>query len=115
MVKNKKGKVNIVYSTNPDFSYEEEENDEIVETLPPAEQKLYVSIDKKQRKGKEVTLIENFIGTAEDLSDLAKKLKNSCGVGGSAKDGVILIQGSHRDKIVGILEKDGYIVKKKGG
>lgn len=107
-------KINIVYSTNPDFNYDFDE-DETQETLPANEQKLYVSIDRKQRGGKEVTLIEGFVGDPEDLKDLGKLLKSKCGVGGTVKDGEILIQGNHRDKIVGILEKEGYQVKKKGG
>ena len=110
----KKKKVNVVYSTNPDFNYDYDE-DQFDETLPPGEQKLYVSIDRKQRKGKEVTLIEGFVGAPDDLKDLAKILKSKCGVGGSAKDGEILIQGNHKDKVATILEKEGYKVKKKGG
>lgn len=110
----KKKKVNIVYSTNPDYNYDYDE-DETQETLPANEQRLYVSIDRKQRGGKEVTLIEGFVGDPEDLKDLGKLLKSKCGVGGTVKDGEILIQGNHREKIVGILEKEGYQVKKKGG
>lgn len=108
-----KKKKNIVYSTNPDFEYEEEENK--LETLPPEEQLLYVSIDRKKRKGKEVTLIEGFEGTDDDLKTLAKVLKSSCGVGGTAKDGEILIQGNFRDKIMDILAEKGYKTKRKGG
>lgn len=106
---NRKG---IMYSTNPDFEYNDsqEEND----TLENNEQQLYVSIDRKQRKGKSVTLIENFVGTTDDMKDLAKKLKNHCGVGGTAKDGEILIQGDFKEKIATFLEKEGYTVKKKG-
>lgn len=110
----KKKKVNIVYSTNPDYNYDYDE-DETQETLPANEQRLYVSIDRKQRGGKEVTLIEGFVGDPEDLKDLGKLLKSKCGVGGTVKDGEILIQGNHREKIVVILEKEGYQVKKKGG
>lgn len=105
---------NVVYSTNPDYDYELDEDVE-EETLPNSEQLLYVSIDRKQRKGKEVTLITGFVGAQEDLKDLERKLKSSCGVGGSSKDGDILIQGNHRDKVVDILMKDGYKAKKKGG
>lgn len=104
----------VVYSTNSDYEYEEEGNEE-QETLPVEEQLLYISIDRKQRKGKEVTLIEGFIGTDDDLKDLAKQLKSSCGVGGTVKNGEILIQGNFRDKIMLILEKDGYKTKRKGG
>lgn len=105
---------NIVYSTNPDFNYEFEEEDQ-QETLDPGDQLLYISIDRKRRAGKEVTLIEGFVGDQTSLNDLAKKLKSACGVGGTSKDGEVLIQGNFRDKIVLILEKDGYRVKKKGG
>lgn len=114
MGKNKKSKVNVVYSTNPNFGYEYDE-DETEETLPPEDQLLYVSIDRKQRGGKEVTLVEGFVGDPEDLKDLGKLLKSKCGVGGSAKDGEILIQGNHRDKVCTLLENEGYRVKKKGG
>lgn len=109
-----KKKKYVVYSTNPDFEYDYEENHED-ETLEPGDQLLYVSIDRKQRKGKEVTLIEGFVGTNEDLKDLAKSLKSQCGVGGTAKDGEIIIQGNFRDKVCSILEKEGYKTKRKGG
>lgn len=114
MGKKKKKRVDVVYSTNPDFNYNEDDDQE-VDTLPNEDQKLYVSIDRKKRKGKEVTLIEGFVGMEEDLKALGKKLKSSCGVGGTVKDGEILIQGSFRDKIIEILEKDGYKTKRKGG
>lgn len=110
----KKEKLNIVYSTNPDFQYQFEE-EEVVETLPKAQQKLYVSIDRKQRAGKEVTLVEGFVGSEDDLKELGKLLKNKCGVGGTVKDNEILIQGNFRDKIYDLLVKEGYQVKKKGG
>lgn len=109
-----KKKKNIVYSTNPDYNYEYEE-DFVEETLPPNQQKLKVLLDKKQRKGKVVTLIEGFVGTPDDLKDLGKMLKSKCGGGGSAKDGEILIQGDHRDKIMDILKSEGYQVKRVGG
>jgi translation initiation factor 1 len=114
MSKNKKERINVVYSTNPDFKFDHEPDDE-QETLPAGQQTLYVSIDRKQRAGKEVTLIEGFIGTDDDLKDLGKLLKSKCGVGGTAKDGEIMVQGNFRDKIIGILEKEGYRVKRKGG
>jgi|SRR5690554_1468908 len=104
----------VVYSTNPDFEYDNEEGLE-EETLPNNQQLLYVSIDRKQRKGKDVTLVEGFVGTDDDLKDLAKQLKSACGVGGSAKDGEILIQGNHRDKVLDILNTKGYRTKRKGG
>lgn len=112
--KNNKGRVNIVYSTNPDFSYDFEEHEE-AETLEPSKQLLYVSLDKKQRAGKEVTLIEGFVGSDEDLKELGKMLKSKCGVGGTAKDGEIIIQGSFRDKVIELLTKEGYKTKRKGG
>lgn len=110
----KKEKLNIVYSTNPDFRYEFEE-EEAIETLPNNHQKLYVSIDKKQRAGKEVTLVEGFVGSEDDLKELGKLLKSKCGVGGTVKDNEILIQGNFKDKIFDLLVKEGYQVKKKGG
>lgn len=110
----KKEKLNVVYSTNPDFNYQFEEEEE-TETLSKNQQKLYVSIDKKQRGGKEVTLVEGFIGSEEDLKELGKILKSKCGVGGTVKDMEILIQGNFKDKIVDLLLKEGYSVKKKGG
>ncbi len=114
MAKNKKEKLNIVYSTNPDFQFEFEEEEQ-QETLPNAQQKLYVSIDRKQRGGKEVTLVEGFVGHEDDLKELGKQLKSKCGVGGSTKDGVVMIQGNFKQKLVDLLSKEGYQVKTKGG
>jgi len=114
MSKNKKQRRNIVYSTNPDFSYEEEQNNDDI-TLDASEQKLYVSIDKKNRGGKEVTLVEGFIGNSEDLKELGKYLKSKCGVGGTSKNNVINIQGNHREKVMNLLSDMGYRVKRKGG
>lgn len=108
--KNKGGRV--VYSTNPDF--EPHEDDEQQETLPPGEQTLYVQLDRKQRKGKEVTLVNGFVGNDDDLKELGKLLKNKCGTGGSVKDGEILIQGDFRDKAKDLLQQEGYKVKLKG-
>ncbi len=104
----------IVFSTNQDFDYQynDEEQDE---TLPAGQQDLRVMLDKKQRGGKKVTLITGFVGQEEDLKDLGKLLKSKCGVGGSAKNGEILIQGDFRDKVVDLLKADGYKVKKSGG
>ena len=115
MSKKNKQLINVVYSTNPNFSYESESEEE-QETLPKNQQKLYVSIDRKQRGGKDVTLVEGFVGTEDDLKDLGKTLKSKCGVGGSVKDSEILIQGALRDKVYDLLIKDGYTqTKKKGG
>ena len=102
----------MVYSTSGSYGNDDHEEEE---TLPPNEQLLYVSIDRKQRKGKEVTLVEGFIGTDDDLNYLAKMLKSKCGVGGNAKDGDILVQGNKRDKVIQILEAEGYKTKRKGG
>ena len=114
MSKKKKNRVDVVYSTNPDFSYDYDEDSE-QETLPAQQQDLRVSLDKKQRKGKAVTLISGFIGAESDLKDLGKRLKSKCGVGGTVKENEILIQGDFREKIVNILIDEGFKVKKKGG
>ncbi len=114
MGKNKKNRVNVVYSTNPDFDFDHEEEFE-EETLDPEDQLLYVSIDRKQRGGKEVTLVEGFVGSEDDLKDLGKYLKSKCGVGGTVKDGNIIVQGKFKDKVAQLLEEKGYKVKKKGG
>lgn len=103
----KKNRRNIVYSTNPNFEYENKENFEEA-TLPPNEQHLKILLDKKQRKGKIVTLVQDFVGTASDLDTLAKELKRQCGVGGNAKDGEIIIQGNNKEKIQKILLNKGY-------
>ena len=104
--KNKPDNKGFVYSTDPNFRFEEE--NEQVETLPVAQQKLRVRLDTKHRAGKAVTLVEGFIGNEEDLQDLGKKLKAFCGTGGSAKDGEIIIQGDQRDKVMQWLQKNGY-------
>jgi translation initiation factor 1 len=114
MSKKKNNRIDVVYSTNPNYSYEIEQEEE-QETLAPKNQLLYVSIDRKNRGGKEATLVEGFVGIQDDLSDLAKMLKSKCGVGGSAKDGVIIIQGNFKQKVSDLLVQAGYKVKLKGG
>jgi len=110
--KNKwKGREGVVYSTSDDYSYQYDGEDE-EETLPPKDQLLRISLDKKARAGKKVTLVDGFTGTEDDLKELAKTLKQACGVGGSAKNGEILIQGDFRDKVADILSNEGYGVKK---
>lgn len=104
----------MVYSTDPDFEYQTEHN-EFESTPDNREQDLRIQLDKKQRGGKAVTLITGFRGTAGDLISLAKKLKQKCGVGGSAKDGEILIQGDFREKVLQLLQAEGFRAKKAGG
>ena len=113
MSKKNKEKIGVVYSTDPNFKFEFDQ-DETQETLAPEKQQLYVSIDRKQRAGKSVTLVEGFVGTTNDLEALGKILKNKCGCGGSAKDGIILIQGELKDKVFDLLLQMKYKVKKKG-
>lgn len=110
----KKKKNNIVYSTNPDYNYDYEEEVQD-ETLANSDQDLRVLLDRKQRKGKAVTLVTGFVGNTDDLKELGKILKQKCGVGGSAKDGEILIQGDARKKVLEILLKEGYKAKQSGG
>ncbi len=102
-----KARLGVVYSTNPDFKYDTQE-DEVVETLPPSKQKLRIALDKRNRGGKQVTVVSDFIGSEEQLKELGKKLKTKCGVGGSVKDGVIVIQGDLRQKVADILTAEGY-------
>lgn len=102
-----KERLNVVYSTNPNYQYETEETTED-ETLPKEKQNLRVSIEKKGRGGKTVTIVNGFVGTENDLKEMERLLKNKCGVGGSSKEGQILIQGDLRVKVTELLKKEGY-------
>ncbi len=111
MKKNKRD--GVMYSTNANYSFDDETDD--VETLDAGDQKLYVSLDRKMRKGKTVTIVEDFIGSTDDLKALGKELKSKCGSGGSVKDGIIMVQGDFKAKIYDLLVKKGYGCKTKGG
>ncbi|MEY4933759.1 MAG: hypothetical protein RIS64_118 [Bacteroidota bacterium] len=113
MSNHKKNRIGIVYSTNPDFEYQTESETE-PETLPVAKQKLRIHLDKL-KGNKEVTAIRNFVGKSDDLEVLGKLLKTKCSVGGTVKEGEILLQGNHRDKILDLLLKEGYSLTKKSG
>ena len=106
-----KKRLGVVFSTNPDFAYTEEVQEETA-TLEPGKQNLIVSIDRKGRGGKQVTLVTGFAGTSDDLAELGRTLKVKCGVGGSAKDGEIAIQGDFRDRVVALLKDMGYRAKR---
>jgi len=112
---NRKSREGIVYSTADSFEYSYKTGDQNPQTLKPSEQNLKVLIDKKQRAGKKVTLISGFVGPEEDLKELGKKLKSKCGVGGTVKDGEIMIQGDFRDRLLEILLLEGFKAKKAGG
>ncbi|WMX14061.1 translation initiation factor [Aureispira sp. CCB-E] len=109
----KKKKLNF-YSTDPEMEWFDDEDNE-VDTLPSQQQKLRVMRDRKQRKGKEVTLVTGFVGTEEDLKDLGKTLKSKCGVGGSTKDNEIILQGNWVEKVVDLLKNMGYSQTKRVG
>jgi translation initiation factor 1 len=109
--KNKPDNRGYVYSTDPNFRYEEDQGQ--AATLPPEKQLLRIKLDTRNRAGKAVTLIDGFVGTPGDLEELGKKLKNFCGTGGSAKDGEIIVQGDQRDKVLQWLLKNGYTRSKR--
>ena len=110
--KNKSDARGFIYSTDPNFSFEPEQ-DELLETLPPAKQPLRIRLDTKHRAGKAVTLVTGFMGTSDDAEKLGKQLKNFCGTGGSVKDAEIIVQGDQRDKVLQWLLKNGYSATKK--
>ena len=112
-MKHKSDKNGIVYSTNPDYAFDYGEEETI--TLEPAKQNLRVMLDKKQRAGNKVTLITGFQGSDYDLAVLGKELKSACGVGGSVKDGEILMQGDFREKALALLQEKGYTKTKISG
>ncbi len=116
MKKNKKSnRTGVVYSTNPNFSYTYGAGEEEAGQIPPKDQSLRIFLDRKKRKGKEVTLVSGYQGSDDDLKALGKMLKSKCGVGGSVKDGEILIQGNHRDRVLQLLLDAGYSKTKKSG
>lgn len=113
--KNKKSRLGVVYSSNPNFDYTFGEEEEEGSAIPPEQQVLRIFLDRKKRKGKDVTLVTGYQGSTEDLKALGKMLKTKCGVGGSVKDGEILIQGNHRDRVLQLLLDAGYKKSKKAG
>lgn len=106
--------MNVVYSTNPDYNYEMNEEEEQT-TLPSAQQRLRVQLDRKNRGGKVVTLVTGFVGTDNDLKELGKLLKSKCGVGGSAKDGEIIVQGDFKQRVIELLKSEGHTQTKPVG
>ena len=109
-----KDRLGVVFSTNSDYKYDTVSEEEIIETLSPDKQKLTVTIDRRNRGGKQVTLVSGFVGSEDDLVSLAKTLKTKCGAGGSTKDGEIIIQGDFRDKVTVLLQSLGYKLTKRG-
>jgi len=114
MAQDWKDRLGTVYSTNPNFQFEKKEAQQD-ETLPTNKQTLYIELDKKGRKGKAATLITGFVGSDDNLKELARMLKTKCGVGGSTRDGEILIQGDFCQKVIQILQAEGYKTKRIGG
>ena len=109
----KSKRIGVVYSTNPDYQYQESADDQ--EDMAANQLKLRVLLDRKQRRGKDVTLVTGWVGSADSLKELGKFLKTKCGVGGSTKDGEIILQGDHRDKVVKLLLDKGYTQTKRSG
>lgn len=107
-----KSRLGMVYSTDPGFEYRTAESEEAEETLAPAQQRLRVALDRRNRGGKQVTVVADFVGSESDLKELGRMLKQRCGVGGAVKEGEIIIQGDFRDKIVQILSEAGYKARK---
>ena len=108
-----KDRLGVVFSTNPDFNYDTAQEEDTA-TLPPAQQNLKVWLDRL-KGGRVATVVRGFVGSGDDLQALGKELKKSCGVGGTAKDGEIIIQGDHRDRVIELLIKAGYKAKRAGG
>lgn len=109
-----KERLNVVYSTNPNYNYEMDDDEEQT-TLQPSQQRLRVQLDRKNRGGKVVTLVTGFVGTEDDLKELGKLLKNKCGVGGSTKNGEIIVQGDFKQKVLELLKKEGFTQTKPVG
>ncbi len=109
--KNSRSAVGVVYSTNPDYQYQYEDDDTQPDTLPPSQQKLRVRMERSGRGGKTVTIVTGFVGTDDDLNTLGRTLKTKCGVGGSVKDGEIIIQGDFGERLVTLLKEMGYPAK----
>lgn len=103
-----KKRLGIVYSTNPDYQYSDSEDTQQADTLPPAQQRLRVKMERAGRKGKTVTLITGFVGNDDDLKDLGRHLKTKLSTGGSTKEGDIIIQGDVRQTVIELLKAEGY-------